>query len=364
MIQDISRGKAHGNMKSLQFRKISQIDFTKKQPLTIVNLFAHSNEYDWIEPELRAADINVFTFRMTAPNKKINFIRGAWIALKAIWVARKNNAVLFSHAIEAANTVGFLMYLPGLRLQHIAYTWHFRLYPARKRQIIALNLVKKNIDAYVVHSKIEEDSIPDSFDIPPEKIYTAYWAYENKPDVSNEPAKITGDYICTIGASQRDYKTLFKAMRKIPDKNLIVVCRPYNVEGLDIPANVEIHTLVTLSDCWNYIKHCKIFVLPLPAATTVTGHSVLVQAMRERKPCIVTDAASMQFYAEDNVTVKMVDVGDAAAIATEINALWDDPERASELADHGHQFAEANFSQTAVASAFFNAIGYTPENKS
>jgi len=93
-------------MESLQFRKITQIDFAQRRPLTIVNLFAHSRDYDWIEPELRQAGIKVITFRMTAVNKKLNYLRGALMALKAVWAAKKNNAVLVSHNIEAANTVG------------------------------------------------------------------------------------------------------------------------------------------------------------------------------------------------------------------------------------------------------------------
>jgi len=193
-------------------------------------------------------------------------------------------------------------------------------------------------------------------------VYTAYWAYENNPDVSGDPAISSGDYICAIGNSDRDYKTVFEAMKKIPDKKLIVVGRPHNVAGLDTPSNVEIHTMVPLSHCWNFIKYCKVFILPLNKTDSVTGHSVLVQAMREKKPCIVSNAASMKYYAEKDVTVKMVEVGDADALAQEINSLWDNHVLTKQLADQGHEFAEKHFSQEAVAQSFFAAIDYTADS--
>jgi len=339
-------------MKALKLRQIKQINLGPEKLHTIVNLYGHSLVYDWIEPELEDAGVDVISFRMENEYKLLKYLYALIAAFKAVLAAKKNKAVLFSHNIEAANTVGFLMYLPGLRVPH-------PIYPARKRQKLTLSWIKNNIDAFVVHSKIEEDSLPSSFNIPAEKVYTAYWAYENHPDVSDDPAMIPGDYICAIGNSDRDYKTVFEAMRRNPDKKLVVVGRPHNVAGLDIPSNVEVHTMVPLAHCWNLIKYCKVFILPLNKNDSVTGHSVLVQAMRERKPCVVTNAASMNYYAENNVTAKMVEVGDIEGTVKQINLLWNDGDLAQRIADQGYQFAETHFSQSAVAQSLLAAMGST-----
>src|SRR5204862_6028559 len=107
-----------------------------------------------------------------------------------------------------------------------------------KRRVFSAAL--KRAESFAVFSRMERRLYAGAFNLDIGKIDFIHWGV-NPPAMTPDPLE-AGDYICSIGGNARDYRTLMDAARLTPNSKFIVVARPHNMVGLDVPANVRVRT--------------------------------------------------------------------------------------------------------------------------
>ena len=293
--------------------------------------FFYSNRRNWLDRTIR---------RSTLP-----MLRACWESVCA--ADRGHASLLFPHRTWDHGSLAMGMRIRRVRTPHVAWSFNFSILPRGLAHRLMTSAFK-DVDRFIVHSTTERDIYADYFDIDPERIDVVLWGV-NKPEVAS-PAKSLqeGDYICALGSNARDYKTLFAAMKCIPEITLHAVLRPSNITGLEIPPNVQLHMNIHRGQANNILAHSRFMVLPLADATIPCGHVTLVAAMYLKKAMIITDSSGVADYVQDGVNSLLVPPGDAGTLAMRIRELWTDPRRAERLGLNGLTFATANCSEQQV----------------
>ena len=255
------------------------------------------------------------------------------------------NSILFSHGDRDARECAKLRAIAGYgRPFYVPFSFHSP-YIRGFRERLVFRRLAPFMDLIVVHCEYERQVYADELDMPLSRIEVVPWYYE---DVEvEEPAKIEQPYMCAVGASMRDYNTLFRAMQQLPDIRLVVIVRSENLEGLEVPSNVTVLQNTPKEDLWNIQYHSRLHVLPLNASAR-SGHACLTQAMYFRCPNIVADVPCMSDYVQQDVTAKTYRPEDAEHLANVIRGLWDDDEACGALGEAARAHALKHFSQRSM----------------
>lgn len=95
--------------------------------------------------------------------------------------------------------------------------------------------------------------------------------------------------VVSVGADRdRDYQTLFSAAARLPKLRLLVCCGQKNIEGLEIPDNVEVKINVSSLKTREILSKAEMVVLPLRETYRASGQLALLDAMLMEKPVIVS----------------------------------------------------------------------------
>lgn len=134
------------------------------------------------------------------------------------------------------------------------------------------------------------------------------------------------DYIFSGGASSRDYATLVRVTKKVNSQFIIVavkdtVTRKNSLEGISIPSNVKVHSMLPRNQFLQLIRESKIVVLPLKDTIRAGGQSVLLEAFAAGKPVIASRTAGMEDYIEDGKTGILVKHNNPEELKIAINSL-------------------------------------------
>ena len=121
----------------------------------------------------------------------------------------------------------------------------------------------------------------------------------------------------------RDYATLFDAVRGT-DLEVHLVCKPENVAGLDVPANVRLLGTVPLSAYRDLLRRARVVAVPTHDLAYPTGQSVVLEAASTGACVAVTGTPAMREYVEDRMTGRLVDVGDPDGWREVLTELRDD----------------------------------------
>jgi glycosyltransferase involved in cell wall biosynthesis len=122
----------------------------------------------------------------------------------------------------------------------------------------------------------------------------------------------------------RDYATLLEAVRGT-DLTLDVVCRPDNLDGLDLPANVRVHPPVPLPAYRALLRRAKVVAVPTRDLAYPTGSSVALEAAASGASVVVTGTLAMSDYFEDRVNARLVPLGDVEGWRAVLTELRHDP---------------------------------------
>ncbi len=263
-------------------------------------------------------------------------------ALRGVWLARRGQAdLLVTHGTLMAVWVGLFKRLLGVRTPHLA--WGFTLpywdqHGRLRNQIIRLGV--RNVDRFVMFSMIETRNYPRYLDLPPDRFRMVVWSVDRPPVDEQAPPIVPGRYVAAIGREGRDYRTLIDAVRDLPEVKLAVVASPHNLEGIDIPDNVQVFTDIPYGDAMNIAYNSAFMVLPLLSDTIPCGHGSLLSQFLLGKATIVTDSVAMEGYSFPGENVLTYRVRDPQSLREQILTLWHDPALADRLAANALHFAE------------------------
>lgn len=121
----------------------------------------------------------------------------------------------------------------------------------------------------------------------------------------------------------RDYATLFDAVRGTGIA-VDVVCKPANLAGLDIPAEVTVHGPVPHVAYRALLRRAKVVAVPTVELTYPTGSSVTLEASSCGACVVVSDTRSMREYVSDDESGLLVGVGDVDGWRAALTRSLDD----------------------------------------
>lgn len=194
----------------------------------------------------------------------------------------------------------------------------------------------KRIETVIVHSKIEAYQLKSCY---------PYTNFVFVPLGIEQNIRETGDdnYIFSGGRSNRDYKTLFKAVEEL-DYPTKIVAQKFNISGLDVPENVNVYFNVFGDFFDELLARAAVVVIPLDRPDESSGQLVLLQAMSYGKPIIVTENRGLLDYIEPGKNAFTVPPHDYHSLRTELKNLFENPLLKKMLGNNARD-ASAQFTQ-------------------
>lgn len=225
----------------------------------------------------------------------------------------------------------------------VAWCYNVGSLPDGYRRRLA-QMAMKHVDCVVVHASAEVPFIADWLDLPTDRVRFVPLQIGEIPVEASEDEE--SPFILAMGSANRDYKTLFEALRQVNFPTL-VVASPRSLAGLTPPTCVQIKHGLTLQDCRVLAQRARVSVVPLLDTVTASGQVTVIEAMRMKRPVVATRCVGTTDYIIDHETGLLVNSGDPDDLAIALNKLWDDAALRKRLALNGSIFAEEKLSDPA-----------------
>lgn len=288
--------------------------------------------------------ICLFERLIRRPN--IGMIRACYQAVRK---ASKGNArLLITHDPRASFLCALFCRLLQVDVEHYVDSFNFSELPKGVRRRL-MRFAFRQIALFSVHSSMERGLYSQYFQIPIDRIRLRLWSI-GIPDVSPAHPLEKCRYISSIGGNGRDYRTLIEAARKLPEIPFVLVVRPENLNGLDLPANVKALVNAPFPEAMNILQHSAFTVLPLSGSTVPCGHVTLVCAMHLAKAIVSTDSTGISDYVLDGYNGLLCKTLSPDSLAQAIIALWQDPDEVARLSENSRRFGAEHCSEDSLRS--------------
>ena len=277
-------------------------------------------------------------------------------AAQAAHLASKRDAdVLVTHLPRMTAWTELFCRVRGRRAVHLAFSFNFTELPeGRLLQVMRRTL--PSVDRFVVFSSMERSLYAETFGLDPQRIDMIHWGVRPPEVPEDEPPMIDGEYVCAVGGEGRDYGILMEAMRRLPHLRAVVVARPHNLHGLDVPPNVTVKTNIPFAQANNIVRYSRFMILPLLHAQVPCGHVTLVNAMYFARALVISNSVGIADYVQEGETGLAVPAGDADALTDRIQSLWDDPALAERMGANGRAFAERHCTEQSTIDYFSRCL--------
>jgi glycosyltransferase involved in cell wall biosynthesis len=164
------------------------------------------------------------------------------------------------------------------------------------------------------------------------------------------------DFVLVVGRDRgRDWSTLFQAVQDT-DIKVKVLCRAGEVEGQEIPANVEVLGYVDRFTYRHLLARARLVVVPNHVRAYPTGQSVTLESMSMGKCCVVTDTPAMRDYLADGDNALLVPPGDPEALRRSIDRAMGDDDLRQTIGEHATASIEDRFTARAMWGAIAQGI--------
>ena len=272
--------------------------------------------------------------------------------LDAVRMARKNRAqILVTHGPTLAAWCAIFARIFRLKVSVIAHSFNFTALPGSVKRAV-FRVAFSSVERFVVFSKVEQEIYSSAFDVPIDRFDFVHWGVQSPQiETPNEPVE-NGEYVAAIGGNARDYRTLIEAARKRHDIRFVLVVRPENLAGLNLPPNVFVHTNISFGKAMNVLAHSRFMVLPLIPGDVPCGHVTLVAAMHLGKAIVVTNSIGVRDYVRNGKNAMVVEAGSVQGLEDAMGLLWQDQERCHRLGENGRSFAATECTEARIAEHF------------
>jgi glycosyltransferase involved in cell wall biosynthesis len=151
----------------------------------------------------------------------------------------------------------------------------------------------------------------------------------------------------------RDYPTLLRAVEPL-DAKVVCVALRRNVEGLKVPANVEIRERIPYAELRDLYRRAAVAVVALRAAafpfgSEGSGVSAMLEAQASATPLVATDRPIVRDYLRDGESGVIVPPEETDALRAAILRILEDPVLARSLGDAGRRRVEGHHTMTDMA---------------
>ena len=161
-----------------------------------------------------------------------------------------------------------------------------------------------------------------------------------------------GNFVFTSGRSYRDYETLARAVEGT-DVCVKVSSRPFNLDGLDLPSNMEPLGWLDYRVHQDYLYESSFYVVPLQSIMFAGGDSSLLAAMSFGKAAVATRSPSTETYLEHGKTGLLVEPGDVEGMRQAILQLWRNPDESARMGKEARRRFEANHTMAKLAERVY-----------
>jgi glycosyltransferase involved in cell wall biosynthesis len=246
-------------------------------------------------------------------------------------------------------------------------TWHFLLFPWRRRRLVAVDLVlrqplrwRHKLSAQIkkllfrrvdhfIHYFRDISGYARYFGISPER--SSYVPFKvNIQQLDLSPADVSEDYVFTMGVSLRDYDTYIRAIAQLPYPAAIPQFSLENFEGRgpsfpwdsgNMPRNLTVlPDSGGRADLLRNLARARLVVIPTQAnSLCASGISTYLEAMFLGK-CVIHSATP---GASDLLTEQalMVPPHDVTALKSMIARAWEDAPLRHATAEAGRRYAHS-----------------------
>ena len=140
-------------------------------------------------------------------------------------------------------------------------------------------------DVYICASKAYSARCADTFGGDPARFVPLLFGVNDYARQFADCPPPTDDYILSLGRSNRDWAFLIDCLKET-DLQAIIICDTLQTDGL--PPNISHLDRVWGEASREYIRNCRMMILPILDGTVASGDTVLLTAMSFGKPVIVT----------------------------------------------------------------------------
>ena len=313
-------------------------------------------EHEWLIPWV-PKDRHQFT-QIPAPQRTGDWHRrgskttdaGEW---RHIWrhgkltvaAAREKQAGIITHFPQLAAVVGLRQRASiGRHLPTVAWSFNLgQIYTGVKGALARAAL--KKIDRFIVHSRREIESYAQWLNLPRDRF--EFVPIQRADIPITEPEERAEPFVLAMGSAARDYRTLIEAVGTLKLKTVIVAA-PHATAGLALPANVQLLSKLSATECHRLAQRARINVVPIANDQTASGQVTVIEAMTLARPLIATRCIGTEDYIKDGETGILVAPRDPQALSAAMNRLWDDDSLRLRLGARGRQYARGHFSDEAV----------------
>lgn len=302
----------------------------------IVVLCETSNpEWRWISAKLPEYDWEFV--RAPGPTGTIaNRIQRLGAAFRAALLGRHAD-LLITFGLGLGGALEIARSALRVRTRHACYFLNFDTLPTGSKRLRQTRACR-NIDRFVVSATAEKALYSAHFAIDPERIDVILWGVS--APVASELRPVDVDYICAVGGNARDYDLFLEVARARPAMQFVLVARPANLAGLDVPGNVKALCNIPLADAMAVIANARIMALPLRATDTPCGHVTIVAAFYLGTPVVVTASTGIEDYVVDGETGLVTAQASADEMGQAVDRLWHDRTFADEITAAAKHFAQ------------------------
>jgi glycosyltransferase involved in cell wall biosynthesis len=162
-------------------------------------------------------------------------------------------------------------------------------------------------------------------------------------------------YLYSVGLSCRDYSTLM-AVAKKSSKQFVVVTSDVFLKSLAIPDNVTVYRNTFGKAADELMERSAAVIIPLEKTSSPAGETTLISAMCYGKPVIMTRTITTGEYITHGENGLLVPSHDPDAILDAINFLFNNPEKADEIAQCARQTVLRNHEMDVFTEKIINII--------
>jgi glycosyltransferase involved in cell wall biosynthesis len=180
--------------------------------------------------------------------------------------------------------------------------------------------------------------------------------FPHHPVDSADRPYIDGDYICALGEQARDYRTFLESVKRLPEIKAVMVVRPKNIAGLDIPANVRVMTNIPYSRAMNVLAFSRFMVLPLNSSDVPCGHITLINAMHMGKAIAITRSEGVSDYVCEGENALMFSAGSVDEMTEVLRRMWYDRELCTRLGEAGRAFTAEHCNESAILAGYMRIL--------
>ena len=173
--------------------------------------------------------------------------------------------------------------------------------------------------------------------IPEEKLRFEPFGVE---DVQRKPSS-DGNYILSIGRSNRDWEFLVRELRET-NFSVKIVCDTLKIG--DLPSNIRVYNNIWGENALEFLRNCRLVVLPILDERVAAGDTVLLQAMCLGKPVVaVRESGVWEEYIVPGETGFVVPK-EGEKLRETVGKLWNDREVYEKISRNSRAHFVKNFS--------------------